>query len=119
MDHQSTTLKLLASKGARLDVCSETGTTLAHIAARDGDHACLQILCEGGADVDATNQLGSTPLMFAAAAGDTKVSSCTVFLIVHGYDCKPEYRRQRGTIEQNNIVEAYSGEVSFSVACLK
>lgn len=67
-------LGLLARKGANLNVGTDTGATLAHIAARDGDSDCLKVLCERGADVDAVNQLGNTPIMFAAMAGDVDVS---------------------------------------------
>lgn len=70
-------LDLLARKGADLNVRTNTGATLAHIAARDGDSGCLAVLCERGADVDSVNQLGNTPTMFAAMVGDVNVSFVT------------------------------------------
>lgn len=67
-------LDLLASKGADLNARTNTGTTLAHAAARNGNSCCLKVLCERGADVDVVNHLGNTPTMFAAMAGDVNVS---------------------------------------------
>ena len=83
---QANVLDLLASKGADLDARMSTGTTLAHVAARDGDSGCLKVLCERGADVDVPNQLGNTPIMFAAVVGDVNVSvlaflSCGPFFL--------------------------------------
>lgn len=56
---------------------TQTGATLAHIAARDGASGCLEVLCEHESTrVDVVNQAGNTPVMFAAMANDLKV--CTV-----------------------------------------
>ena len=71
---QAGLLDLLASRGADLNKSSETGTTLAHIAALNDDSGCLKVLCERGADVDAVDQYGNTPIMFAAMTGGVHVS---------------------------------------------
>lgn len=70
---QGDMLELLASKGANLDTQTNTGATLAHIAARYGGADCLRVLCERGVDVDAVNQAGNTPLIFTTVVNDVEV----------------------------------------------
>lgn len=69
-------LELLASRGANLDIQTQMGVTLAHIASSSGSGGpgCLRVLCEYGADVDAVSQAGNTPIMFATVANDLEVS---------------------------------------------
>lgn len=70
---QAAALDMLASTGANLDTRTQTGATLAHIAARDGRSSCLKVLCDAGADIDVVNQFGNTPVMLAALANDLEV----------------------------------------------
>lgn len=67
-------LNCLAVRGANLNLQTQTGATLAHIAARDGASGCLKVLCEHeGVRVDVVNQAGNTPVMFAAMTNDLEV----------------------------------------------
>lgn len=71
---QAAVLDILVSKGANPNARTQTGTTLAHIAARDGKSSCLKVLCDTDADIDAVNQFGNTPVMLAVMANDVKVT---------------------------------------------
>lgn len=70
---QADMLGLLASQGAKLDIQTQTGATIAHIAARYGGADCLRVLCERGVDVTAVNHAGNTPVIFATVANDVEV----------------------------------------------
>lgn len=61
---------------------TQTGATLAHIAARDGTSGCLKVLCEHeSAGVDVVNQAGNTPVMFSAMTNDLEVR-CAVRMLL-------------------------------------
>jgi len=67
-------VRLLISRGARLDIVNKYGSTPVHSAAWKNEIECLKILLENGASFTQANTtgIGNTPLYLAAKAGSTE-----------------------------------------------
>ncbi|XP_050400611.1 serine/threonine-protein phosphatase 6 regulatory ankyrin repeat subunit C-like [Patella vulgata] len=57
-------MKLLVSKGSRLDFTYDDGKTPLHVACKHGEYECIEYLLENGLDVNCKDKLGHKPLFY-------------------------------------------------------
>ncbi len=74
----SDVVKLLLSRGARLDVRDRYGYPPLHIAAHAGYRAVVKVLLDGGADVNEKGAYGELALHWAAAKGHLEIAEVLV-----------------------------------------
>jgi ankyrin repeat protein len=66
-------VRVLADKGANLDLAAEDGATPVFVAAQDGHHEVVRLLADNGANLDLANKNGTTPVLIAAKNGHHEV----------------------------------------------
>lgn len=106
-DGGAATIKLLAARGARVDVRCANGSTPCARAAFKGHVACLAALLSLGADSCAVNAAGSTPLHAAASRGR---AACCALLLKHRAD--PSARNCDGETPADRCRAARRGDVA-------
>jgi ankyrin repeat protein len=109
-------VKLLVSRGARIDVKDGNGTAFLNIAAQSDNAAVVRFLVSRGAAVDSSDAVGQTPLFWAATNADAEL---TDVLLKRGADprhvtAEIMMRVKNGPLEDGrigvlNLAAAYGG----------
>ena len=95
------TAKLLANKGASIDVCASDGSSPLFVASQNGHFPVVQFLVEQGADKDRARDGGFTPLYIACQHGHLDVVQFLLTGYLHDSDGNCSQQRSRG----RNIAE--------------
>ncbi|EGD75325.1 hypothetical protein PTSG_06975 [Salpingoeca rosetta] len=74
------TIKLLLSRGAKVDIKTNEGWQPLHCATRWNQLEAMELLLRAGADVNATTNGGLTPLLLAASRPDCKEATAHLLL---------------------------------------
>jgi len=76
-------VRVLADKGANLDLAKKDGATPVFMAAQNGHHNVVRVLANMGANLDLKDKYGRTPLSMARQKGHHEVASFLIAWLSH------------------------------------
>ncbi|XP_050400613.1 serine/threonine-protein phosphatase 6 regulatory ankyrin repeat subunit C isoform X2 [Patella vulgata] len=73
-------IKLLVSRGSRLDSTYRCGKTLLHVACEHGKYECIKCLLENGLDVNSKDTLGHSPLFYCHKSHEESITKMELLI---------------------------------------